>query len=166
MASVVELTIVVASTICWLVENMPEFKLENAIGYAVNRAAIRLKAGLHRAFKANGFDITPEHWAVLNCLWEKEGISQTEIAEIVVKDKTNLTRILDIMERNALISRQDHESDRRSYRIFLTKKAWTVKDRLISIAQEVSKQASRGLSAEEEREIVRLMGVISDNLSK
>ena len=112
---------------------MNEFKLDLAVGYVVNRAAHRLKVALHRAFKANGLDITPEHWAVLNCLWEKDGISQTEIAERVMKDKTNLTRILDIMEKKGWIVRHDHESDRRSNRIVLTEKARASKDRIIAV---------------------------------
>ena len=144
---------------------MNEFKLDFAVGYVVNRAAHRLKVALHRAFKANGLDITPEHWAVLNCLWEKDGISQAEIAERVMKDKTNLTRILDIMEKNGWIVRHDHESDRRSNRIVLTEKARESKDRIIAVAKGESARAVRGLNLHEESEIIRFMNIINDNLS-
>lgn len=143
---------------------MGDFKLERAIGYVVNRAALRMKAELQRAFRAKGYDLTTEHWAVMNCLWEKEGTTQTEIARKIAKDKTNLTRILDVMERNGLIKREYHESDRRSYRIFLTQKAWKMKDKLIAIAEEVSSVATRGMSAKSQREIIRLMNVINSNL--
>ncbi len=144
---------------------MAPFKLENAIGYVVNRTALRMKAELQRAFRSRGHNLTPEHWAVLNCLWEEEGATQTEIARKTAKDKTNLTRILDVMERNGFIRRKYHESDRRSYRIFLTKKAWKMKDELIAIAQEVMAAATRGISTRDEREIIRLMNIINDNLS-
>ncbi len=143
---------------------MSEFRLENAIGYAVNRAALRLKGGLHRGFKAKGFDITPEHWAVLNCLWDDEGMSQTQIAERIVKDKTNLTRILDVMERKDLIVRRKHEDDRRSYRIFLTDRARAIRSELIGVAEAVGARAVRGLSTEEQQTVLRLMNAISDNL--
>jgi DNA-binding MarR family transcriptional regulator len=143
---------------------MDTFTLENAIGYAVNRAALRMKAGLQRAFRAKGHHLTPEHWAVMNCLWEREGATQTEIAERVAKDKTNLTRILDVMERNGLIRRAYHETDRRCYRISLTKRAWKMKDALIAIAEDVNAVATRGLSAADEREIIRLMNTINENL--
>ena len=144
---------------------MPAFRLENAIGYAVNRAALRLKARLHQAFKAEGHDITPEHWAVLNCLWDDEGMSQTQIAERIVKDKTNLTRILDVMERKGLITRRPHEGDRRAYRIFLTDKAKTMRPDLIAIAETLGARAVRGISAEEQQMLLRLMNTISDNLA-
>ena len=145
---------------------MGDFRLERAIGYVVNRAALRMKAELQRAFRAKGYNLTTEHWAVMNCLWEKEGTTQTEIARKIAKDKTNLTRILDVMERNGLIKREYHESDRRSYRIFLTQEAWEMKDELIAIAKEVSSVATRGLSAKSEREIIRFMNVINSNLEK
>ena len=145
---------------------MGDFKLERAIGYVVNRAALRMKAELQRAFRAKGYNLTTEHWAVMNCLWEKEGTTQTEIARKIAKDKTNLTRILDVMERNGLIKREYHESDRRSYRIFLTQEAWKMKDELIAIAEEVSLVATRGISAKSEREIIRLMNIINSNLEK
>jgi len=143
---------------------MGDFKMERAIGYVVNRAALRMKMELKRAFKAKGYNLTAEHWAVMNCLWEKQGTTQTEIAKKIAKDKTNLTRILDIMERNGLINREYHESDRRSYRIFLTQKAWRMKDELIAIAEEVSSVATRGISAKSQREIIRLMNIINSNL--
>lgn len=145
---------------------MGNFKLEEAVGYVVNRAALRMKAGLQRAFRAKGYNLTTEHWAVMNCLLEKEGSTQTEIAKKIAKDKTNLTRILDVMERNGLIRREYHESDRRSYRIFLTQEAWEMKDGLIAIAEEVSAVATRGISAKSEQEIIRLMDIINKNLEK
>ena len=143
---------------------MPAFKLENAIGYAVNRAALRLKGALHRAFRDGGHDITPEHWAVLNCLWDDEGMSQTQIAERIVKDKTNLTRMLDVMERKGLVTRRPHEGDRRAYRIFLTDRARAIKPELIALAEAVSAQAVAGLSRDDQQTVLRLMGAISDNL--
>ena len=143
---------------------MPPFKLENAIGYAVNRAALRLKGALHRAFRESGYDITPEHWAVLNCLWDDEGMSQTQIAERIVKDKTNLTRMLDVMERNGLVSRKPHEGDRRAYRIFLTDRARAIKPDLIGVAEAVGARAVSGLSPEEQQTVLRLMNTIADNL--
>ena len=144
---------------------MEQFIFESSIGFVVNRTATSLKNELWRAFKSNGYNITPEHWAVLNCLWQKEAQTQSEIAEKIYKDKTNLTRILDIMERNELIQRRSHETDRRSYRVFLTEKGQALKEKLIPIALEASQRSIKGLSGAECREVIRLMNIINDNLS-
>lgn len=145
---------------------MNEYNFEERIGVLVNRTALKMKAGLQRSFKTNGYDLTADHWAVLNCLWEKEGLTQTEIAERLAKDKTNLTRILDIMQRNGLIKRDCHESDRRSYRVFPTAKASRMRNSLMTIAEEFVNMAVDGLSAKERQEIVRLMNIINRNLVK
>ena len=94
---------------------MDSFKFDDSVGFFVNRAAIRLKNRLWQSFKEGGFDITPEQWAVLNCLWEKDGQTQTEIADRIIKDKTNLTRMLDVMEREGLLERRPLRSPNHRY---------------------------------------------------
>jgi len=91
------------------------FKFDESVGFLINRVAKQTKRKLYSAFKENGYTLTPEHWAVLNRLWEKDGLSQTEIADQTFKDKANITRILDVMEKNDLVKRQKHEEDRRSF---------------------------------------------------
>ena len=144
---------------------MDYFKFDDSIGFLVNRAAIRLKNELWQAFKANGFNITPEQWAVLNCLWEEDGQTQTEIAERILKDRTNLTRMLDVMEREELVERRPHEKDRRSYRIYLTLKGRTLKEKLIPIAMEVNEASIQGLSVKEKKTFMRLINTINRNLA-
>ena len=143
---------------------MDSFKFDDSVGFFVNLAAIRLKNKLWQGFKGGGFDITPEQWAVLNCLWEKDGQTQTEIADRIIKDKTNLTRMLDVMEREGLVERRAHEKDRRSYRIYLTKKGKGLKAKLVPIAEKINEGSVRGLTAKERATLKRLVNVVNDNL--
>mgnify|MGYP001555868743 CR=1 FL=1 len=144
---------------------MDDFRLENAIGFLVNRAAMKLKNEILRNFKAHGYDITTEQWAVLASLWEKEDRTQSEIADQLVKDKTNVTRILDLMEKKDLIIRRSDEKDRRSYRIFLTEKGSLLKDKLIPLAKESTQLSIKGINKHEEKELKRLINKIYSNLS-
>ncbi|MFC1884284.1 MarR family winged helix-turn-helix transcriptional regulator [Thermodesulfobacteriota bacterium] len=144
---------------------MDSFKFDDSIGFQVNRAAIRLKNELWQGFKAGGFNITPEQWGVLNCLWEKDGQTQTEIADRILKDKTNLTRMLDVMEREGLVERRPHEKDRRSYRIFLTSKGKGLKVKLVKIAVKINEASINGMTSKERNTLKRLMNVINENLT-
>jgi DNA-binding MarR family transcriptional regulator len=143
---------------------MDRFKFEDSVGFLVNRTAIRLKNELWKAFKADGFNITPEQWGVMNCLWEEDGRTQTEIADRILKDKTNLTRMLDIMEREDLVERRPHESDRRSYRIYLTIKGRGLKEKLIPIAVKINEASVQDLTVEERRMLKRFMNTMNKNL--
>ena len=139
--------------------------LEDSIGYWVNITAAKLKTELLRTFKSSGYNVTSEHWAVLATLWEEDGRTQSEIAGKLEKDKTNVTRMLDVMERNELVERHSHEKDRRSYRIFLTRKGRDIKEELISLEKQVDKTSTRGLSKKEIQEIKRLLKIMYENLS-
>jgi len=140
------------------------FTFDSSIGFLINKAALRLKAELARAFNAAGYNATPEHWAVLNCLSELDGQTQTQLAGRVAKDKTNMTRILGVMTRNGLVERRPHESDGRSYRVFLTEPGKELVGSLVPIAETVLKRATRGLGPDDLASIRKLMSQVSENL--
>ena len=95
-----------------------------------------------------------------------ESATPAEISRWMMRKRPTISGLLNRMERNGLIRREYHESDRRSYRIFLKKKAREMKDELIAIVEEVSAAATRGISARDEKEIIRLMNIINGNLNK
>jgi DNA-binding MarR family transcriptional regulator len=140
------------------------FTLEKSIGYVINKTAMKLKTELLNSFRYHGFKITTEQWAVLICLREIDGKTQSEIAEKLIKDKTNLSRILDGMEKREWIVRSDHENDRRSYRIFITEKGNALVEELIPIARRINKKSTHALAAKDILELERLMTKIYKNL--
>ena len=128
---------------------MTNFNLNDSYGYLINLAAQRLKYELHQTFQAKGYDITPEQWAVLNRLWEQDGLSQVDLAERTFKDKPGTTRILNLLEKKGIVVRRPDESDGRVLRVFLTRIGKDLKDKLIPCAQEVLAKSGKNLSKEE-----------------
>src|ERR687891_2486112 len=128
---------------------MSDFKLDDSYGYLINLAAQRLKYELHQVFQAKGYDITPEQWAVLNRLWEQDGLSQVELAERTFKDKPGTTRILNLLEKKGIVVRRPDENDGRVLRVFLTRTGRDLKDKLIPCAQEVLTKSGKNLTKDE-----------------
>jgi len=128
---------------------MTNFNLDDSYGYLINLAAQRLKYELHQTFQAKGYDVTPEQWAVLNRLWEQDGLSQVDLAERTFKDKPGTTRILNLLEKKGIVVRRPDESDRRVLRVFLTRIGKDLKEKLIPCAQEVLAKSGKNLSKEE-----------------
>ena len=93
------------------------FSIEKSTGFIIYRTALAMRASLQRVLKEQEFDITPEQYGILMLLREEEGLSQKEIGDVLFKDKPNISRMLDALERKRLILRQS--SDRRSFAIFL-----------------------------------------------
>ncbi len=130
-------------------KNFSMKNLEKNPAYLLNRTLVRLHLSMFRAFKQKGQDITPQQWSVLAALWEQEGLFQAEIAEISNKDNPNVTRILDVMERNKLIFRLPSKEDRRKFKIFLTEEGKDLKKKLTAITAELDKKAYKEISAKD-----------------
>ncbi|MCI0552527.1 MAG: MarR family transcriptional regulator [Anaerolineae bacterium] len=143
---------------------MSNFNLNDSYGYLINLAAQRLKYELHQTFQAKGYDITPEQWAVLNRLWEEDGLSQVELAERTFKDKPGTTRILILLEKKGVVVRRPDESDGRVLRVFLTKTGRDLKDKLIPCAQEVLAKSGKNLTKEELAQFKLTLNQILNNL--
>ena len=107
--------------------------------------ALHIKSEFNRAFQAYGVNITTDQWGILKCLWQEESVTQSELAEKTNKDKASITRILDIMQKNNLITRRDDVVDRRSYRIFLTEEGKMLERKLRPIAHATNQKLSQNL---------------------
>ncbi len=92
----------------------------NNPGFLLAHTKMRLARLISRAFKERGHDLTPEHWGVMNMLRHCEGEHQTALAAHLGKDKPNLTRILDALEKKGLVTREPDPTDRRSQLPLLT----------------------------------------------
>ena len=67
-----------------------------------------------------GLDISLDQWMVLGPIWQLESASQKELGEICLKDKTNITRIIDTLEKKNLVVRVSDQIDSRVNRVILT----------------------------------------------
>jgi MarR family transcriptional regulator, organic hydroperoxide resistance regulator len=143
---------------------MTNFNLDDSFGYLINLAAQRLKYELHQSFQAKGYDITPEQWAVLNRLWEEDGLSQVELAERTFKDKPGTTRILNLLEKKGVVVRRPDENDGRVLRVFLTKVGRDLRDKLIPCAEEVLTKSGKKLTKDEITQFKQTLHRILNNL--
>ena len=143
---------------------MASFRLDDSYGYLINLAAQRLKYELHQSFQAKGYDVTPEQWAVLNRLWEQDGLSQVDLAERTFKDKPGTTRILNLLETKKIVVRQPDEHDGRVLRVFLTKTGRDLKEKLIPCAEEVLAKSGKNLTKEQISQFKQTLHQMLDNL--
>ncbi len=73
----------------------------------------------HRLFRPHG--LSEAQFNVLNVLGpEPDGLSQRALSDYLVVDRSNITGLLDRMEKSGWVQRADHPSDRRVYLVTLT----------------------------------------------
>lgn len=94
--------------------------LKNSTGYLITNTGRKLSHCLQQLF--HGHDVTPEQWSLLVCLDSEDGISHKDLAIRTEKDPANLTRLVDQLERKALVLRIANPADRRSLLLQVTDK--------------------------------------------
>ena len=142
------------------------FNLAGSLGFLVGRANAAMRAGFNRAIAGAGIAATTEQWGVLNIVRASPGIIQSVLAERSMKDRTNVTRMLDLLEKNGHIERRSDADDRRSYRIYITTAGEELLERLRPLAVAVNKKATRGFTGEERRLLTGLLKKIHANMSE
>ena len=91
------------------------------------------------------FDISFELLEILAYLWRQDGVNQQEIADIIIKDKSSTTYLIDNLVKRNLVVRIADENDRRNKLIFLTKEGKQLLR--LSMAQDRASQIRRGARA-------------------
>jgi len=139
------------------------YRIEKSTGFIIYRTALAMRGALQRVLKEHGFDITPEQYGILMLLREEEGLSQKEIGDVLFKDKPNISRMLDALERKRLILRQS--IDRRSFAIFLTEEGKRLAETILPIKLQLEEKALKGLLAREIETLESIINKIYRNIS-
>lgn len=142
------------------------FPLDDSPGFIIHLLDTQMKAALQRAFQSNGFDLTPEQWGLLNRLWETEGIHQSILAERTGKDRHNITRILNLLEKKGLTRRVPDPDDRRRYNIYLTDAGRELKKKLPPIVIDLLQKCFTGLTQKDLLDLERIHRHILKNLGQ
>lgn len=82
------------------------------------------------------YDITPPQFEVLLTLWNEDGLVLSELGRRLSRDGPTITGIIDRMEKKTLVVRKRSTRDRRVIQVFLTPKAWEVRENLMKMQRD------------------------------
>lgn len=121
-------------------------QLNDYIGFIFNNASRKFNQFATSFFKP--YDLTPEQAGIIRRLGEQEGISQKELSIRMAKDQTNITRLLDQLEKKKLVRRGPNKEDRRSFLAYLTESGKEMNEKIMLIESEIMEIVFKGLSEE------------------
>lgn len=139
---------------------------KNSLGYAIGKTNYYLKTLINKLLKQEKCGITNEQWLVLKVIDANPEMTQTEIAEKSQKDKTNITRIIDLLEKNGFVVRRRDEIDRRMYRICATEDGKKVLKSVNPITQKTEEICNQALSQEQVKEIIISLDAVCDSIKR
>lgn len=111
------------------------------------------------------FDITAEQWQVLLTLSKQNKINQKILSKAVNKDQPTLTRMLDILERKALVERHLSKEDRRSFSIHITEKGLALVKEITPFIEDIFKKILVDISQEELNIYLKVLAKIDNNIT-
>ena len=138
--------------------------LSRNFGFILNDVARLMRTTFDRRVKALG--LTRSQWWVLNHLFRNDGVTQSELADILEVKKATLGRLLDRMEQKGWIRREGHAGDRRAKRVFLTEEVEPAIKTMRAAAAEVQREAMSGLLSAQQDQFVDTLLAIKGNLSR
>lgn len=134
------------------------------IAVNVNILNSRIKKCFFDKLQENGINITPEQYLVLDILWDKQPMSQQNIADVIQKDKNSVTKIIDSLEKKNLVKRSMDKKDRRINQIELTKEAYALQKITTQVAIEFMNGAIKGIEKRDLDTFVEVMRKLKNNL--
>ncbi len=102
---------------------------------------------------------------MLRALWEKEGLTQSELAENLKIKPATITKMLQRMEKAGFITRKPDANDQRISRVYLTETGRSVQNEVEAVLQTIAEETFAGLTSEESMVLHRYLQKIRDNLA-
>jgi len=136
--------------------------LSRNFGFILHDVARLLRTTYDRRMKALG--LTRSQWWVLTHLYRNDGVTQSELADILEIEKPTLGRLLDRLASNGWIRREEHAQDRRAKRVFLTEEVKPAMQAMRDAAAEMRRDALAGLTQEQQVQFVDTLLTVKANL--
>lgn len=141
------------------------FTFEDSFGRLLGVAHTAMFRHLSKLMKYHNLPITPEQFSVLSYLWQQDGLQQTELALCTNRNRANVTRIVDILEREGIVERRDDANDRRVFRVFLTNKGKSLRTITARCAEQSIKDSLKGLTKNDIETCKKVLRKIKSNVS-
>lgn len=140
--------------------------LNDIINYLIYRIARLMRYKFQHDMQAVNLDMTQEQYFILFKLWQKDGQYQAELADGLLGDAPNITRILDVMQKKNFITRKPDPNDRRKYRIYVADKGRKIQRLYNTHAPESRMADYKSLNDQDLTELRRILKTIEGNIIK
>ena len=124
--------------------------LNGRIGSLIYITGTLIRGLSTQTFAEKKFGLTPDHYVILSLLIENEEIMyQRQIAEIMFKDRSNISRIIDSMCRKNLIKKVPDSNGRRIYKLIVTEEGRKIKDKIFKTDIVLRNEITKDITEEE-----------------
>jgi len=150
-------------------KKQPSLPRQSSFGWLIAVLGNDLATSLDSHLKGIGLSLNL--WPTLFALWEEDGLTQSELTERCNTAHYTTTRLLDTLEKMALVERRPHPTSRRAHLVFLTEQGKALEQKATQLAKDCNAEFLSALPASEQDELNKLLlkviaGRNSDLISK
>lgn len=138
--------------------------LEENIPILISDASLLYQRFFNRQVKDLG--LTVAQWNVLSFIYRWQGLTQTELADLLGTGKSPLGKKIDSLEEKGLVERRNDANDRRVKRIYMATKLDTLEEKVKSVIEEMVQMAVDGISDSELEQARHWLRIMIANLTK
>ena len=139
-------------------------KFHMSMGMLINSAHRAMTKRFVQNAMKSGLDISLDQWMVLGPIWQLESASQKELGEITLKDKTSITRLVDILEKKNLVVRVEDQIDHRIKRVILTNAGKQLFFDVLPIMEKTREEVRKDISDQDIETFKKVLSRIIVNL--
>ncbi len=139
----------------------------NLIGNAIVASGRAIKVHNLNLYSKCGFDITPEQYLVLNMIKDEENLNQNKLCELLYKDKSNMTRLISVLEEKGLIEKiQQTDNKKQTNIIKVTEKGRKLRAEITPVMTKSRNNYLQNISQDDMYTCIKVLTQIQKNLEK
>lgn len=138
--------------------------MKERIAHIVREGARAFVRELTERLAAHG--VSFGHWAFLRILWARDGLTQRELSEMAGVMEPTTFAALRAMEQLGYIERRRMPDNRKNVYVYLTPQGRALQKKLVPLARDVNKVATRGVKADDLATTRRVLLAMLENLGR
>lgn len=140
------------------------FDRSKSATYLASQLAKAFARSLHQRAITLGF--SPGQFPVLVELWQEDGLTQKQILDRLDVEQATLANTLSRMERDGLVGRTPHPTDRRAQIVSLTERGRALESEAIGAAADAENALFDGFRSFEKQLMLEYMRMAVENARK
>ena len=130
----------------------------------LNIAHNSMKQSLSDTFRKGGFKLSPEQFLVMDTLWDEGVLTQQQIADITMRDKNSIVKLIDGLESRKLVTRVSNPNDRRQNLIKVTPYSLKIREEVEALAYEAVGKILGEISQEDLKVFIKVLAMMEKNM--
>ena len=140
------------------------FDFKSSLGPQIGRTMKLIEHRIEEVLAQNNIDLSRMQFIILKTIEKNKGICQNELAYFCNRNKSSLTRMIDILLKKGYISKRTSNEDKRKNAVYVSEQGLLIMDKATPHFEQIALLVELGLSEEEIGRTNEILTKIQNNV--